>query len=123
MKFDKDAVRDILLAIEDSSDPMQPLTLTFPSRSDVEVSYHVQILSEAGLVDAINFSSSGDYDWKPTRLTFDGHEYLDTIRDTEVWRLTKEGAKKVGSGSISVLLEIGKGIVKQKLIEHGFHLQ
>ncbi|SMF17406.1 Hypothetical protein SAMN02745962_02029 [Pseudomonas sp. LAIL14HWK12:I11] len=58
-----------------------------------------------------------DFDWRPQRLTIRGHEYLDTIRDTEVWRLTKAGAEKAGGVSLAVMLEIGKAYGKQVLRE------
>lgn len=41
----------------------------------------------------------------PIRLTMAGHEYLDTIRDEEVWRRTKEGDRAVGSFSLATLGE------------------
>jgi hypothetical protein len=33
----------------------------------------------------------------PKRLTWNGHEFLDAVRDDEVWRRTKEGARKAGN--------------------------
>jgi hypothetical protein len=56
------------------------------------------------------------------RLTFKGHEFLDTVRDSEVWKLTKESAQKAGVASVQVLFEIGKAYAKQKLAEHGISL-
>lgn len=123
MKLDKDAIRAILLAVEaDNGSPMMPKQLKISDLSDEEISYHVHLLAEAGYVDAANLRSFQFDDWKPKRLTFAGHEYLDTVRDNEIWRLTKEGAKEVGASSVSMLFEIGKAIVKQKAIEHGIHL-
>ena len=58
----------------------------------------------------------------PAGLTYDGHEFLDTIRDNQVWKLTKDTAKKAGVGGLKVLVEVGKSYAKQKLIEHGVHL-
>nr|WP_240997928.1 DUF2513 domain-containing protein [Pseudomonas viridiflava] len=40
-----------------------------------------------------------DFDWRPKRLTIRGHEFLDTIRDREVWRLTKAGAGAEKAGA------------------------
>ena len=53
------------------------------------------------------------YQWKPKRLTYRGHEFLDTIRDEEVWRRTKAGVTKMGGASIELLWEIGKAYGKQ----------
>ena len=123
MKLDKDLVRDILLALEkDDGDPFGWKDLTFNDHTQEEVAYHVCILAEGGFLVAENLSSHDGDDWRAVRLTYHGHEFLETIRDSEAWRLTKATAKKVGVGGLKVLVEVGKSYAKQKLIEHGVHL-
>lgn len=46
------------------------------------------------------------------RLTWNGHEFLDTIRDAEVWKRTKAGAEKAGNASVSFLWELAKAYGK-----------
>lgn len=121
MKLDKDVIREVLLAVEASdTDPYDTIDLELPGRSREEVSYTVMLLAEAGLLVAEDLSSLGDdgFGWVPMRLTFAGHEFLDTVRDGEIWRRTKEGAAKVGVASVQVLLEIGKAYAKQAIREH-----
>lgn len=104
MKLDKDLVREILLAIESSDQtPDSWIDLTFESRSKDEASYHVMPLHEAGFIVAQDLCSISDFDWRPKRLTIRGHEFLDTIRDREVWRLTKASAEKAGGVSQPVM--------------------
>ncbi len=122
MKLDKDLVREILLQVEANPDPMGWTELEFPGRSDEDVAYQVENLNEAGFLHADNLTSSSGYDWRAKQLTYEGHEFLETVRDPEIWRDTKEAAKKIGSSSVEVLFEIGKNFVKQKLAEHGVHL-
>ncbi len=123
MKLDKDLVREILLALEaDDSDPRSVKRLNIPGYSYPQVVYTVSILAEGGLIEALNASSCDGFDWLPQRLTFDGHEYIETIRDAEVWRKTKEIANKAGVFSLQVLIEIGKTVVKQELMKYGVHL-
>lgn len=51
MKLDKDLVREILLAIEASSDsPETGKHLDLEGRTQNEISYHIMLLDEAGLV-------------------------------------------------------------------------
>jgi hypothetical protein len=57
------------------------------------------------------------FDWQPMRLTYRGHEFLDTVRDGEVWRRTKAGAEKAGVAGLGMLLDLGKAISKQMLKE------
>ena len=123
MKLDKDLVREVLLKLEaDDSDPMMLKDLDITEWPGEQVAYTVCLLAEGGLIEAINAGNLSTYDWKATRLTFTGHEYLETIRDGEVWRKTKEVANKTGVYSLQVLMEAGKMVVKQKLMEHGIHL-
>lgn len=120
MKLDKDLVREILLAIEASiNDPKQRIELVLANRSAREVSYHVLLLTEAGLIlsqDAA-YLASAESIWQPTRLTYKGHEFLDTVRDGEVWRRTKAGAEQAGVSGLGVLLELGKAYGKEMLKE------
>jgi len=111
MKRDMDLVREILLKVEESTnDPRGFITLDLPGRSPQEVSYHVMLLSEAGWLEASNHSSSAGYSWKPKRLTWQGHEFLDNARNDTVWNSTKAKVKEtVGSAS----LEVFKGLLAQ----------
>ncbi|MBP4001374.1 DUF2513 domain-containing protein [Pseudomonas koreensis] len=116
MKLDKDVVREIMLIIEASdTSPDSWIDITIEGYNEDEISYHVMLLHEAGLIVAQDLSSISDFDWRPKRLTIRGHEFLDTIRDREVWRLTKAGAEKAGGVSLMVMLEIGKAYGKQVL--------
>lgn len=120
MKLDQDLVREILLAVEaNKNDPKKGIDLVLKDRSSGEISYHVELLTEAGFLlsrDAAYLADAVSI-WRPTRLTYKGHEFLDTIRDREVWRLTKAGAEKAGGVSLAVMLEIGKAYGKQVLKE------
>ena len=117
MKRNPDLERQILPTIEaDTDDPMAAVSLEGLSEyADREQAYHVLLLHEAGLVDAIDASSMSGIDWIPTRLTMAGHQYLETIRDPEVWRQTKESAEKIGSFSLDVLSALAKGFLRTRI--------
>ena len=122
MKLDKDLVRDILLALESDEDAFGWKELSFDDHTQVEIAYHVCILAEGGILTAMDSGNLNVYDWRAQRLTYNGHEFLDTIRDDEVWKLTKDTAKKAGVGGLKFLFEVAKSYAKQKLIDHGVHL-
>ena len=113
-------MREILLAIEASDhSPEEGITLSLENRTSREISYHVLQLHDGGFLigqDA-SFLSDTFPVWQAKRLTYKGHEFLDTVRDGEVWALTKTGAEKVGSASLSLMLELGKAYGKQVLKE------
>ena len=121
MKLDKDLVREILLAIEASDhNPEHPMILNLENRTQREVSFHVTLLDEAGLLKAEHIGliqDDGVHVRQPKRLTYKGYEYLDTFRDGEVWRRTKAGAEKAGGAGMGLLLELGKAYAKQVLKE------
>lgn len=121
MKRDPDLERDILLAIEAYDGESRPgyADLSGLDASDLQVKYQVVLLYEAGLIQAIDAATSEDrFAMMPIRLTMAGHEYLDTIRDEEVWRRTKEGARAVGSFSLEALGSLARGLVREKIRQH-----
>ena len=123
MKLDKELVREILLSVEAHDDPQGWMELVIEGRSSREVSYHVMLLDEAGLLSGISLGGIGHFEWQPKRLTYQGHEFLDTVRDGEVWKRTKAGAEKLGGAGLGVLVELGKAYGKQVLKERlGFEL-
>lgn len=117
MKLDKELVREILLAVEAHDEAHGWMELAIEGRTAKEVSYHVMLLDEAGFLSGISLGGINHFEWQPKRLTYTGHEFLDTVRDPEVWRRTKEGAEKAGVAGLGVLLELGKAYGKQLLKE------
>ena len=105
MKRDMDLARDILFAIEQNEDvPLGWIDLNIPGRSSEEVAYHVLILAEAGLIEAHPLSTHSGFDYRPKRLTWQGHEFLDTARSNTLWeRAKKETLKQTGGLSLDLL--------------------
>ena len=119
MKRDMELIRKILFAIEASDcEPLDWIELKIDGYSDSLVSYHVQLLSEAGLVDAIDSSTMGNYEVNPRRLTWHGHEFLDTVRDPGVWHKTEAEVVKLGDFGFDMLRALAKGYLKKKIEEH-----
>lgn len=120
MKLDKDLVRELLLVIEASDhDPRGWIAPEVDSRTPMEISYHIMMMHDAGLILGLeqNHHGSDGFRWRAQHLTYRGHEFLDTVRDGEVWRRTKAGAEKAGVTGLDVLLELGKAYTKEVLRE------
>lgn len=118
MKLDKDLVREILLAVEGSDHlPIVWMELNLPEYDKRTVSHHVMLLDEAGLIEARNLTTVGNYQWLPKRLTYHGHEFLDSIRDPEIWQKTKAGAAKAGTGGLGFIWELAKAYAKASIAE------
>lgn len=44
-------------------------------------------------------------------LTYDGHQFLADIRSNDIWIKTKSVASKVGSMSVSAIIQIASSVV------------
>lgn len=118
MKLEKELVRKILLKVEDfEGETYDGVPLEFEDYTERQIAYHVMLLIEAGYLVGEDLSTLSGDEWEAQRLTYAGHEFLDTIRDAEVWRRTKDAAVKVGGVSLQVMVEIGKAYAKQVLQE------
>ena len=96
MKRDLDLSRAILQQIEEKSDGRGCPPLVFPDRTPQEVSYHVKLLQQGGLIDASDLSTMHGMDFRPKSLTSAGHDFLEAIRNDTVWNNVKDHAKKKG---------------------------
>jgi hypothetical protein len=116
MKRDLDLVREILLAVEAHPTPMKTAKLTMHGRSPDEVSYHVKLMAEAGLVQAIDLSSHSGIEWRPTSLTWEGHEFLDATRADTIWQKVKAILKDKGiEAPLSVVQNVAIKLVATSL--------
>lgn len=120
MKRDMDLVRQILLAIERDGTPELRRAPDVEGYSPQQVTHHIALLSQAGLISAIDASSTSGKAYIQIGLTWDGHEFLDDIRDPEIWRQTKAGAAKVGSFSFGLFADLAKAAVVAKAQSLGF---
>jgi hypothetical protein len=110
MKRDMELIRAILIEIERDRPADVSLPIKVQGYNDEQVNYHLILLHEAGLIDALSFSGSGKEDVIPKRLTWAGHEFLDAARNDNVWNKTKEIVMNKG-GNIS--FEILKGLLSK----------
>jgi len=93
MKRSWDTIREILTRLEEVKTEERSLQLSsFPSEQAIEISYHMELLMEAGLVNGqmSKTMGPGPHDFLAIRLTWQGHEFLDTIRNDTVWQKTKQ---------------------------------
>lgn len=96
MKRNWDTVRFLLTALEELPSTDDYLSLgSFEHEDENAVygtSYHMELLIEAGLVQGKlhRVLGRGPVNFSASRLTWEGHEFLDAIRSDTVWNKTKE---------------------------------
>jgi hypothetical protein len=85
-----------------------------------QVLNHIPLLMQADLITAIDASSMDGADYMAIGLTWQGHEFLDNVRDPDIWKTTKAGAAKVGSFSIGLVSDLAKAAILAKAQRMGF---
>lgn len=113
MKRNWDTIREILTRLEDLPDTDATLRLSdFSADRAFEHSYHMELLIEAGLVDGqmSRTLGPGPSDFFAQRLTWPGHEFLDSVRSDTVWAKTK---KTFASKGIDMTFDLVKSVASE----------
>lgn len=118
MKRDMGLIREILLAMEESNEPQGWVPLDgIPGYSDSQKSYHVYLLADAGLIEATDCSSMDGDNWKPLRLNWYGHEFLEAARNNTIWDKALSQFKEKGVGlSFDLVKALLIDLAKKELI-------
>ena len=110
MKRNWDMIRDILTRLEEYNNDQGCLNLAnFPEDRHIEVSYNMELLLEASLVkgEMLEEFGSDPEDFFVTRLTWQGHEFLDAIRNDTIWQKTKKSFLNKG---VSMTFDLVKSV-------------
>jgi len=120
MKLKKDCVRDLMKYFEKNlsyENDIQADSISIKKYSYEDILYTCDKLYEAGLIKAIRKNEI--YSRYPIiivqSITYDGHQFLDNIRDNTIWKETKNRMKEVGSISINVMSQVAASIISSKL--------
>jgi hypothetical protein len=106
MKRDMDLVRKILLEVEEAEHPIKGEFFLSELYPKSVVFYHVKLMQANGLLDVSVEAEYGpeEDNYVIDGLTWDGHDYLEAIRDERVWTKTKSVIKNtVGSTTMGVI--------------------
>jgi hypothetical protein len=107
-----DLAREILKVVETHGRPDQWGTVKVSGRDPVEISEHIRLLADAGFLIAEDVSTFGAFEWQTKGLTWEGHNFLDSIRNDTVWSRVKEAIAAKGGGA-------GLEIVKELAVQIG----
>lgn len=124
MKLEVDLVRLLLLHIEEhATRPISDLdNIEIDGWTKEQIDYHVVQLEDAGFIEASIDSVPDNEDpnlvhvlYSVRRLTYKGHEFVETVRDDTIWRKVKEKARAVGAMTLPALIQIGAGVIKSQI--------
>lgn len=115
MNADFNFARNFLLAVESqATDPATPLSREALGFTSVPVGLYVRqvaLFDRAGLLESIRQDTSEGSYLTPTRLTEEGVQFLDKIRDEKVWkRVLEVNNAEVATFSVSVLIALAERI-------------
>jgi hypothetical protein len=113
MKRNWDTIREILTRLEELPDTDSTLELSnFPGDRAYDYSYHVELLIDAGLVEGqmSRTLGRGPTHFFARRLTWPGHEFLDSIRSDTVWNKTK---KTFTSKGLEMTFDLVKSVASE----------
>lgn len=104
MKRNNDLVRDLMLKLEEQP-PGSSKVPSLDGHSPDEINYHMALLVEAGWIQGHVSQEIGVAIPPVTfyRITFAGHDFLDSARDIERWGKAVTAATSVGAMSLEVL--------------------
>lgn len=138
MKRNMDLIRGLLLDIEANENVNGKFVISDADFGAVggdnrtAIQYHLRLLLDAGYIEGEDLlksaKSSPNVDIHRmlkeegapilvTRMTWAGHDFLDTVRDNKVWSQTKEALKGVEGVGIDMLKDVAKKIGKT-IINH-----
>ncbi len=126
MKLNYDCARSVLLTVEKSKTideelNLNPLTVEtifeqFPKYEDNELLYTIEKLKEAGYINAaLQFAAGHFIDGAVSSITYSGHEYLDNIREPEVWRKVKAMLKNAGAITLPFISQAAQMLIGSQL--------
>lgn len=121
MRRDMDLIRELMLKLEEMPRTLGIVHQLEPGLGAVavdgyssdEIGYHLDLINEAGFLETYGSMNSGDILFD--RLTWSGHDFVDSVRNPDVWAKTKKGAEAAGGFTVDLLKDLAKGFVKKQL--------
>lgn len=116
MQRDMELIRKILFKIEETVDNVTKYNLEIEGYAMKEVAYHCSVLHEGGYIHTCNvqYADNEVYSFSVGRLTWEGHDFLDKIREDTIWNKTKSVIRKKG---LPFVFEIVKNVSTEVITE------
>lgn len=122
MKLKQDCIRETLLFLEEnmsSTGFFHSQTICLKNFSKDEINYTIRKLEEANYLKINCIMMTGDIIIEC--LTFEGHKFLDNIRDEKVWSTTKSIVSKFSSVSLGIIENVSAQVITNIIIKNLGH--
>lgn len=118
MKLNNDCIRDLLIYLENTLGYHERLyvhDIKLKDYSSDELSYTVEKLMEANFLNCFGgIYSTHSIPLTIDSITYQGHQFLDSIRNEDVWSNAKNKVKTVGSITLPILQDLCVSYLRQK---------
>lgn len=122
MRLNSDCVRDILLTVEEACGFNQPMQYCADDNnydrlkkySHEEIAYHINQCKLSELIINVITSDGGAF-FMIGDLSPKGHQFLADIREDNIWNKVKTIACKIGSFSLSALMQISSNVISEQI--------
>lgn len=113
MKLNYDLIRLLLLKIEDITDGYSEfynadIIKAFSDYSGAVILYHLKYLDDAGYIERYRHNVIID-------ITPIGREYLNSVRNNDIWEKTKQKIQSFGDVSLPIITEVSSALIKSSL--------
>ncbi|RFA36197.1 hypothetical protein CAI16_05235 [Virgibacillus dokdonensis] len=123
MKLNQECVRSVLLELEEKLTLNDVLTLhqfekfeTYQKFGYDTFAYTLTKLIEAKYIKgSVAHGSNQIIDILITSITWEGHLFLDNIRDNAIWSKTKDAVKSLSSVSLPLLSNVATSVINKHL--------
>lgn len=123
MQRDPELIRRIMLVLEGLDVPTARFIdvnckdeLAIEGYTYDQVHYHVGQIIKSRWIDMAGdnvIDEEGDFSFRA--LTPAGHNFVDSVRDDAIWKLTKQKASEAGGFTLDMLAALAKGLLKQQI--------
>ncbi len=127
MRLNPDCIRDILLTVEELETPGDALSFYFDEAKNLilpnvdrlqnygsgVVLYHLEQCKFSGFFIGANFLTEDQFFLQ--YLSPAGHEFLANIRSNTIWDEVKSAVGRVGSSSLTAIIQIAAQIISSKI--------
>jgi hypothetical protein len=116
MKRDMEVIRKVLLAIEEQYVDVAIYNLKVDDLDMKIIAYHCKLLYDAEYISdyKAQFAENEIYAFGVGSLTWEGHEFLDQIRNDTIWDKTKETITKNG---LPMVIDVVKDVATSVISE------
>jgi len=122
MKRDMDLARSVLLAVDASPGGKLDRPPVIEGYDPQDIENHILLLTRAGFLQAHYVGCNDAIAITLIRLDWAGYEFIECIRNPDIWKATKDIASTTSGWTASLLAEIAKGLVRQDMLKIGIHL-